>query len=658
VKRFLQKGAAGLLVLLLCALPVWGAGGKEGASGPAASTAAAGGKYSEAPMLARLVKEGKLPSVEKRLPDAPCVAGPGVWNAAKYVSFTPGKYADGRALRTIAMDTKVSIMDISTNNFLWAPDQTSRDLMPVLVEKYSASTDYKVFDFTIRKGLKWSNGDEVTTDDVKFTFEDLYQFPDCSIAYPSNLRSQGNMLYPPAQLSIKDKYSFTLTFDRSYGWFLVDLRSWIPDSNMIMRPSKFLKAYHPKYADMAKLNAMAREAGLADWKQQLQIKADTHWTRTRNPKIQMGVPHLQAWTVVEATETRIRVERNPYFCWVDTKGQQLPYIDAIECSIIKDKDAALVKVVSGEIDYVLDDFIRLPSMPVLLQGAEKAGYNVQTSGGFNSPPLLYINQDYDYQTPDSEWQKLVQDPQRRFGKAVALSINKKDVNDSLYFGKYKMDKLITDAEYDPARANKLLDDAGLNKRDAKGLRTYPSGAPLEITIMCHGLSPDQIDMSFLIAKYLQAVGINANAKQVAPAIFNQKADNNEYQMTVMWNDGPAHASGMSQDYTPGAKGRWAPASWAYFNTGGKQGRKPPAYLQEFFDIHTERKGVPPASPEGEKLYAKLEKWFADNYVMVWPVGSIVQPNILSKKLRNLPADGYPIIFGMTEAAPTWYFDQP
>ena len=103
------------------------------------------------------------------------------------------------------------------------------------------------------------------------------------------------------------------------------------------------------------------------------------------------------------TDTYTLVERNPYYNWVDTEGQQLPYIDRILSTKATDADAANVMILSGEIDVVLDDFARLPDMPLYLEGAERAGYYVQTSGGFTSPPLLYINHDYDYEL----WQQML-----------------------------------------------------------------------------------------------------------------------------------------------------------------------------------------------------------------------------------------------------------
>ena len=643
-----------LLIVFLPGLVVWATGATE-EQPEAEATGAAGGKYSEAPMLARLVAQGKLPPVEERLPEVPVVAGPGVLHGEEYLDWTPGKYSDGRTLESTAMFLDFTVMAIATNNILWAPDHSTKDMIPVLVEEFNASDDYTVFDFTIRKGLKWSNGDPATTEDVRFNFEDLFEYPDAEIAYPSNLHSQGNMRYPIVELDIKDEYSFTLTFDRPYGFFLADLRSWIADSTMILRPSKFLKDYHPMYTDVDKLNGQAKEVGLVDWKQLLQSKAANHWGRRRDVNT-IGVPHFQAWFTTEISETDVSVERNPYYCWVDTLGQQLPYIDRMHAYNINELEAQLLKHLSGEIDVNQSDWMRLPTMPVLLEGAERGGYRVQLSGGFNSPPLLFINQDFDYESPASQWQKLVQDPQKRFGKAVALAIDKNDINDSLYFGKYRMDDLVTPPDYDPDQANSLLDELGMTTRDGKGFRTYPDGSGLEIQIMTHGASPDQIDVALLISQYLQAIGINATAKQVAPQIFHEKGRNNEYMMTVMWNDQPGHASGISEDYWPRGKGDWAPASGEYINTAGKQGREPPAYLQEFFDIHIERKSVPTMSPEGERLWAKLQQWFADNYVMIWPVGSITQPNIVGNDLKNIPGDGYPILFGLTESAPQWYFE--
>ncbi|MCA1297018.1 ABC transporter substrate-binding protein [Stappia indica] len=48
------------------------------------------------------------------------------------------------------------------------PDNVTR---PMLAERWEASDDLKTWTFYLRKGVKWNNGDDFTTEDVKFNFE-------------------------------------------------------------------------------------------------------------------------------------------------------------------------------------------------------------------------------------------------------------------------------------------------------------------------------------------------------------------------------------------------------------------------------------------------------------------------------------------------------
>ena len=53
----------------------------------------------------------------------------------------------------------------------YTPDTS--DFIPNLAEKWDISPDGKVYTFSLRKGIKWHNGKDVTAEDVKFTFERL-----------------------------------------------------------------------------------------------------------------------------------------------------------------------------------------------------------------------------------------------------------------------------------------------------------------------------------------------------------------------------------------------------------------------------------------------------------------------------------------------------
>lgn len=54
---------------------------------------------------------------------------------------------------------------------LLSRDEDTYELKAELAEKWDISKDKKVFTFTLRENLKWSDGKPLTTKDVKFTFD-------------------------------------------------------------------------------------------------------------------------------------------------------------------------------------------------------------------------------------------------------------------------------------------------------------------------------------------------------------------------------------------------------------------------------------------------------------------------------------------------------
>ncbi|MGN6673857.1 MAG: ABC transporter substrate-binding protein, partial [Thermomicrobiales bacterium] len=123
-------------------------------------------QYKEAPALADMVKAGKLPPVEKRLPDNPRVLKPlqevgqygGTWHRA-YTGLSdyvgPTKLGEEMLIE-------------------WdAPDPNTINIIANVVEKWEQNSDASEYTFHLRKGMKWSDGQDVTTDDVKFWFNDV-----------------------------------------------------------------------------------------------------------------------------------------------------------------------------------------------------------------------------------------------------------------------------------------------------------------------------------------------------------------------------------------------------------------------------------------------------------------------------------------------------
>jgi peptide/nickel transport system substrate-binding protein len=72
-------------------------------------------------------------------------------------------------LDTILAATNYNVIPIIYEPLLQYDERGN--IIPWLAESYSMSPDGKLWTFTLRKGVKWSNGDEFTSDDVKFSLD-------------------------------------------------------------------------------------------------------------------------------------------------------------------------------------------------------------------------------------------------------------------------------------------------------------------------------------------------------------------------------------------------------------------------------------------------------------------------------------------------------
>ena len=119
--------------------------------------------YKQSPMLDEAVKSGKLPAVAERLPEHPYV---------ETMVDGVGKY--GGTLRTtiLANGDQYNLTRTIANELLVRWDPQWKKVVPSLAEEFSASDDATTYRFKLRKGLKWSDGQPFTADDIMFWYED------------------------------------------------------------------------------------------------------------------------------------------------------------------------------------------------------------------------------------------------------------------------------------------------------------------------------------------------------------------------------------------------------------------------------------------------------------------------------------------------------
>ena len=127
----------------------------------------------EAPMLAELVATGELPPLEERLPKDVMVVEPyeslgqfgGTWHRA----FLGVK--DFHALGRLIYD-----------NILRWPLDPADPIGPGLAKTWEWSADGKTLTLNLREGLKWSDGEPFTVDDIIFWWEDIENDPEITAA--------------------------------------------------------------------------------------------------------------------------------------------------------------------------------------------------------------------------------------------------------------------------------------------------------------------------------------------------------------------------------------------------------------------------------------------------------------------------------------------
>ena len=457
----------------------------------------------------------------------------------------------------------------------------------------------------MRKGLKWSDGEDVTSEDVRFTWEDIYGneklFPN---GVPSEFRNGYVPTGDPGKLTIIDDYTFKIQFGKPYGGFLRNLtiEGW-KGYTIIVNPSHYLKQYHIKYTTIDKFQSEFDRLSLTggEWWQVFGDKRCQNWDMT-NPKC-ADYPGLYPWVVKDSNSPGLLTwERNPYYFKVDTKGQQLPYIDKIISTQQNDPEAVNLQIMAGNVDFM--ELNRPPwlKMPLYKQNEERGNFKAILLETHVDLGGIMINEtfvDPQGDTATKNWQTMVQD--LRFRQAVSLAQNRQEMIDNVYYGFAAIpDETVAPefVRYDVDAANKLLDEMGLDKKDAEGYRLYPDGSAMNIVLTNGQEDAGFTPLAELIVANLDKVGIKVLGKAVNSNLRGQQTAANAIQMYVMWN----HDRGWDNDVTDPGRAGTAWGDW--FNSLGKSGVEPPDWIKKAVDINTRRWAAVSGSPEYNAIVAE------------------------------------------------------
>ena len=606
---------------------------------------AVAGKYNEAPELVALVKAGKLPPVEQRLPKEPFVAH---WSSKE---GKIGRY--GGVLRRATWDPTKTVGMHATTTLIQAKHSHTIGSYPNLAKSYEMKDQGREWIIHLRKGLKWSDGHPYTVDDIMFWYEDVLLNQAVNPSIRPQLMSGDEVI----KFEKVDDHTLRIQAKKPYLLEVNTNTHWWPTRY----PKHYLKQFHAKYIGGTRANELAKKSGFPSWGQMFLDKADLHG-RTNPDK-----PSLEPWVLTQAPpKNPVIFKRNPYYWAVDKAGNQLPYINEMRYTLTGNPEVVKLKALTGELDYAnIGDIISYSTF----KQAEKAGRIKVFRWASTAINALVV--EFNLTNKNLPLRKIFLD--KRFRFAVSHAINRDMINELVWLGlaepwqvaPYEISRFYnerlahTALKYDTVKAGKLLDEMGLDKRDASGYRLRPDGGKLEINFIA-GPETSLPAIAEIVMGNLKDIGLNANFRIIDFGFLVERKDGNNFDAALTmhsWgtNDGIFLAGDANHLVAVRQLSFWAPEWVNWYQTGGKRGIKPvPDMLRALEAFDKARSTLDPK--EQEKWFKVVTDIAADN---LWTIGTTKFPGmikIINPKLRNVPTTFLPWSRGDWGRPDLWFYE--
>ena len=583
--------------------------------------------FVETPSLQARVDRRELPPVAERVPQTPIVVD--LVERGRKV----GKHG-GEIISLVGRARDIRYLSASSYGRLVGYDEKLK-LRPDIAERLDNDGE-RVFTFVLRAGHRWSDGAPFTTEDFRFYWEDVANNKELSPAgLPEFLLVDGK----PPRFEIIDERTLRFSWDKPNPRFVPALAQ--PRDPFIYRPAHYLKRFHAKYADKAKLDEAAKKQKLKSWAGMFNRLEDMF--DGSNPDL----PTLQPWKVANtAPATRFVFERNPFYHRVDAAGQQLPYLDRVVMDVAAGGLMA-AKANSGDADLLFRG-LSMSDIPILKEGERAKGYRtLMWPYARGSEIALYPN----LTVTDPVWRALNRDI--RFRRALSIGIDRRTLNNALLFGLgtegndtvtsesplFSPELRTAYATYDPAEASRLLDEVGLTQRNGAGTRLLPDGRELEIIVETDGESGLIIDGLTLITEFWREIGVRLFVKPQDRTVLR----NRTYAgLTVM-----VAAQGLDlavptpemppAELAPQRQDHYAWSKWGQFaETKGGSGEAcdiPAA--QRLMELYKAWMSTADDADQA-RIWREMLTNHAENQWSIGTVAGALQPLIVKNGLMNVP----------------------
>ncbi len=595
-----------------------------------AEPAVAGQKYNEAPMLADLVRAGSLPPVDERLPNNPMIVEP---------LESIGQYGGDWNGGTIETNGNLWTRNGGYQQMLrWTPAWDG--IIPNLAESFEASDDATLFTFHLREGIRYSDGEPLTADDILFWYEDVLMNEELTPSVASWLKREDE----PVVVEKIDDYTVTFRFAGPHGLFIKNAAQTNFDV-VCYYPRHYLEQFHVKYNPNVAEDAKAAE--FDTWVDFFGAKAAFE----QNAELPVLRPWVMGTSIGGASSGRVVATRNPYFFKVDTAGNQLPYLDRHIVELATETQVLVLKALNGEIDYQ-ENHISAPSNKAVFFDNREAGQ----FDFFDLYPTT-VNEfiiQFNMNTTDEVLREVFRNKDFRIGLSYAM--NRQEIIDLVHVGqgqpwqaaprpesRFHHERLATQyTEFNPDLANEHLDKAGYTKRDAAGFRLGPDGNRISFVMEVDLGRTTYIDALSLIKPRWDQVGVEMNVRTMERSLWEERCRGRNLEFHASghrFGGGDGDAVILDARY-------WLPVdngssmyakAWAFWYNDPEDelAEEPPTEVKQAMEIYRSI-GLTGDDEEQVKLMMQVLDIAAEEF---YAIGTVLEPNaygIVTNRMRNVP----------------------
>lgn len=389
-------------------------------------------------------------------------------------------------------------------------DPYTGEVIPKLAKSIKIMPDNKTYILELRHGLKWSDGKEITADDVYFTWNTI-------IFGGYGNTSTRDAMYIGTQLpeiEKLDKYTVKFTTPKPFSPFLRQLSVPIAPKHVIEPVTKQGKRAFASF-----------------------------WSSNTKPSefVTSGAFKLKEYVPAQ----RLVYVRNPDYYMIDEKGQKLPYLDKYIILIVGDLNNELLKFKAGELDTV---GLRGTNVAMFKEQENKSDYKIYNLG----PNTGTIYFSFNLNTRKNEKGNYYVNPVKQkwfndlnFRTAVDYAIDRENMVFNISSGVaaplftpeplssiYLNEKIAQGHPQDMQKAKEYLKKSGFYLKNGKLFDKY--GNKVEFDLYTNAGNTERESIGVMVKQDLEELGMTVNFKPIEfNTLVSKLVNTNDFDSVIM-----------------------------------------------------------------------------------------------------------------------------